>query len=194
MKYASTEDLNKYLGATVDETLAEILLEGVSRAMDKMANRKLVADPVGSGEDYEEQYYDGNGKGFISIDDCQEITHVSEGDQYGDNLVEVETSDLITYPRKAPYRKILKKTGSFEVGVQNIKIEGRFGYLNELPGDLKLACTIIAAGAYTATGQSPASVSSEKYIDYSVTYADDKGWADFENAKAIVEKYQKIEF
>lgn len=197
MKYASIDDIEGYLLINIDEGFynqVNAWIEGVSRNMDAVANRTLVAPDIGSGEDYEEMYYDGNNKGFLTIDDCQEIVSIQEGDEFGDNLVEIMESDFITYPKKTPFRKIIKKSGTFDRGIQNIRVEGRFGYFDEVPDDIRLACAIIVSGIINSYNRGPQSVSSEKYIDYSVTYKDDVGWNDYQNALSVAERYKKIDF
>lgn len=196
-KYASIEDIEGYLVINIDEgqyNQVNAWLEAVSRKMDTVANRVLVAPAIGSGEDYEEKYYDGNNKGFISIDDCQEIIKIQEGDSYGDNLVDIESSNFITYPRKSPFRRIIRKSGAFIKGMQNVRVEGRFGFFDEVPGDLRFACSVIVAGIITNYNKGPQSVTSERYVDYQVNYDSDKGWADYQEAIATVESYRKIDF
>ena len=194
-KYCEIQDIENYLVITIDEsftTQVEGWIEGVSRHMDSVADRTLVAPAIGSGEDYEERYYDGNNRGFISIDDCQEIIKIEEGDEFGDDLVEVESSNFITYPKRTPFRKIIRKSGSFSRGIQNIRIEGRFGYFDEVPEDLRMACVVIVSGIINAYNKGPQSITSERYVDYQVTYDSDKGWNDYQQAIATVERYKLI--
>ncbi|MFA5050957.1 MAG: hypothetical protein WC499_02480 [Patescibacteria group bacterium] len=194
-KYCEVTDIENYTLTEIAsnfETQVEDWIRGVSRMFDTLANRKLVAPAIGSGEDYEVQYFDGNGKEFLSIEDCQEIVTLKIGDCYGDNL-EVATG-YITYPRVAPFRKLLLKSSMFTEGLQNVEITGRFGFFNEVPDDIRLACSIIVAGIINDQNKGNQVKKSESIGNYSVSYVDDKGVADFERAKAIIEGYRRIEF
>ena len=193
--YCEISDIENYLLTEIDssmETQVEQWIIGVSRLMDNLANRKLVAPVIGSGEDFEERFYDGNGKGCMFIDDCQEIQTLEIGDQYGDNLV--ANVDYVVSPRIAPYAKVFLKGGCFSKGIQNIRITGRFGYFNEIPNDIRSACAIITAGIINATNKGNSAKKSESIGNYSVTYLDDKGFAEYDNAVRMLELYRRIEF
>lgn len=194
-KYCEIADVENYLLREISsgfEDTVEGWIRGVSRMMDNLANRKLVAPVIGSGEDFEERFYDGNGKTCMFIDDCQEITKVEVGDQYGDNLVEV--TDFYPSPRVAPYAKLFLKNNAFVSGTQNIKITGRFGYFNEIPDDIKTICAIIVAGIVNASDKGNSAKKSESIGAYSVTYLDEKGFTEYENSLRSLELYRRIEF
>lgn len=187
IKYCSILDVENYLLTEIDasfESQVETWIAGISRAMDTMAGRKLVADVIGSGDDYETKYYDGNGKSELLIDDCVDIQSVEIGD-----VVQTVTP----YPKVAPHRKLIY-TGGFPIDNQNVKVVGNFGLFEETPDDIRLACTILVAGVINAELNKHGKKSESIGGTYSVTYVDDKGVADFEHAKAIVEGYRKIVF
>ncbi len=184
MRYATVENIEDYLLIEIDGSFAEKVeawIEGVSRMMDTMANRKLVADELGSGDDPEERYYDGNGCGYLSIEDCVDVQNVEVDDV---------AIDYELYPKLPPHRKLI---GSFPSGIQNVHVEGNFGYFSVLPADIQLACTVITAGIVNES-RGVKGKTSERIGNYQVSYDQDKGIADFERAKAIIESYRLIEF
>jgi len=196
MKYTTIEELENYVGvdiASTFESQMENWIEGISRYMDNITNRKLVADAVGSGEEYEEKAYDGDGETYLMIDDCQEITSLEIGDVYGENLV--ATTNYIKFPRYTPHRRIvLKDYGIFTSGIQNVVIKGRFGFFNTLPKDIQFACTVLVAGIINSQNKGNDVKKSESIGEYSVTYTDDKGVTDYNRAIEILSSYRKLEF
>jgi hypothetical protein len=185
--YCTVEDVENYLLTEVDpafEPQVELWIRGVSDVMDRMSNRKLVADTTGSGEDeFEEKYFDGNGKSSLRIDDAVEVDSV----EVGESEVEFET-----YPKKAPHRAIISQTG-FARGIQNVKVMAKWGLFEEVPDDLRLACSILVAGIINVSLKKQG-IKSEQIGNYKVTYADDQGLADYERAKGIIHSYRKYDF
>lgn len=185
MKYCDLIDVENYLLIEVKDSFksqVEDWIEGVSRMVDTLANRKLVAEPFGSGDDYEVKYYDGNGRKRLTIDDAQEIDIVK--------IDGIETT-ATPYPKVPPYRALINEAG-FDRGDQNVEVYGRFGLFNEVPLDIKLACAIIVAGIINVQVRK-INKTSEKIGSYSVTYADDKGMNDYVRAIQIIESYRKYE-
>lgn len=167
-------------------------IESISGIIENMCNRKLGADVVGSGDDeFEDKYFDGNNRAEISIDDCLEVDSVFLGDMYGDNLVEI-TSDVISYPKIAPIRKIIRKSGTFSAGLQNLKIGAKWGLFVDIPADLAFAATVLVAGIITNQTKGTQAKKSESIGNFSVTYVDDKGIADYDRALSIINAYKKI--
>jgi hypothetical protein len=197
MRYTTVAKLEDYLLIDIDDVFEEKVndwIDGVSRLMDQLTNRKLVAEAVDTEEHTEltTKYYDGNDKEVISIDDCVSVDSLYIGDQYGDNLTEVES--FITYPKggEEPIRKLMLKSGLFTCGIQNIKVTARFGAYAEIPADIALACTILVAGIINNQNKGPQAKKSESIGNYSVSYIDDKGIADYERALSIIESYKKF--
>jgi hypothetical protein len=196
LNYTDKTALENYLGIAVVnsfESQLEDWISGISRYMDNITNRKLVADVIGSGEDYEERAYDGNGETYLMIDDCQEIISLEIGDVYGENLV--ATTNYIKFPRYTPHRRIvLKDYGIFTSGIQNVVIKGCFGFFSELPKDIQFACTVLVAGIINSQNKGNDVKKSESIGEYSVTYTDDKGVTDYNRAVEILSSYRKLEF
>lgn len=171
---------------------------GISRAMDEMANRKLVADEYDSGESLELRYFDVDQYGFVSIDDCVEIESVEY--KNGDSWAVLDDTAFQTYPALPPYRKLVY---SFPPGLQTVRIRANWGYMETITEDLEWAATVLAAGVCIANqavaGRNPGPVSSEKIGNYSVSYASGNdnagksaGFRDLDEAKQIVANYRKI--
>ncbi|MFA6158893.1 MAG: hypothetical protein WC763_04725 [Candidatus Paceibacterota bacterium] len=197
-KYTTAEKIGDYMLIDIDPTFEDKVdgwIEGVSRMLDQAANRKLVAEEAGEGEEdasLEDKYFDGNGQRFLTIDDCVEVEEVAIGDINGDN--EEETEDYLTYPRIAPIRRLILKGGVFSAGVQNVRVKARWGLFADVPKDIELACTIIVAGVINASTPGKQAIKSESIGNYQVAYTDEKGIADFDRAKSIIDTYRKHDF
>lgn len=189
LSYCEVSDVEAYLKTTIDEAdqagVAQHI-KAVSRIFDRMANRILVAPAVGSGEDYPFEYYDGTARRKLLIDDCHDIQSVEV-----DDSELTEEDDYTAYPKNEPHYALI---GSWPKGDQNIKVTARFGYFDEVPDDIRLACAIVAAGVYKGTKQGQSNIKSETIDRYSVTYTDEKGLADFKRSIGIIEMYRKIDF
>lgn len=194
--YTTIEAIENYtLQDIVDsfEPQVEEWISGVSRMMDTMANRQLVAPTLGSGE-YETKYYDGDGTNWLIIDDCQELAELSVGDQWGDDMAVIEATEYVVKPKTPPISQIWLKYTYFPTGVQNVAIQGNFGLFQELPDDLKFACTVIVAGIINNQTKGKENVTSENIGSYSVSYSDDKGISDFTRALQTINNYRKQTF
>lgn len=159
-------------------------ITGVSLAMDQEANRTLVAEDTDS-----ELFFDGTGKTALAIDDYVTITSVEVGDVYGENFAAI--TDFVKYPAVAPFRRLIRREGYFDCGIQNVKVTGRAGYFAALPEDIKFAATVLVAGIINAQEPGASRKKSESIGNYSVSYTDEKGIADYKQALAIVAKYRR---
>ena len=195
-KYCEIGDVEAYTLSEIAGTFSDEVeewIKGATRFIDNLANRSLVAPVIGSGDDeFEDRYYDGTGVDYLIIDNCQEINEIKIGDYYGDSLT--INSSYITFPKSTPYRRVVLKDTTFTEGIQNVTISGRWGYFNTVPADVKLACAIIVAGIINSQNPSNQVKKSESIGDYSVSYLDDKGIADYAHALEIIGKYKLITF
>lgn len=194
-QYCEKADIENILLKSISsgfEDQVEDWIRGVSRMMDTMANRKLVAPAIGSGEDYEEEYFDGDGSNYLLINDCQEITELNISDTFGDENNIIDPVNYALIPRKAPYKAISLRNDIFTRGRQNIIIKGRFGLFNEIPADIRFACAVLVAGIINDQDKGNATKKSESIGNYSVSYIDDKGISDYNRAIDIVKSYRKI--
>jgi hypothetical protein len=192
MNYTTIEAVEKYTGISIDagdEPSVEEYIGGISRFFDRIADRKLVADEEESGEETPDyRVYDGDGSPWLAIDDCVEIVSVEIGGDFATALAAV--TDASAYPAIAPHRKLYRAAG-FPCGIQNVRIAARWGYREDLPEDLKFAATVIVGGVLFAKQPGVQGKKSESIGNYSVTYSDDKGIADYERALAILEGYKR---
>ena len=192
MNYTNLTNVENYALqeiATAYEPQVTEWIEAVSRMFDQMANRVIVAAPEESGQELEARYFDGNGRAVLPIDECVELGTVKVGDQFGANLTAI--TDYVRFPRTGAIRRLTRQSGVFERGIQNVEITGRWGYLDELPKDLEFAATVVVAGIINAQRPTGQAKKSEKIGNYQVTYADDRGVADYSRAMAIVESYRR---
>lgn len=195
--YTTIELVEAYLKEDIEPAFVSSMerwILGVSLSMDVLANRKLVADEYDSDEQFELRYFDVTKYGYVTIDDCMEIESV---ESKNNDIWEEVTTDA--YPTLPPFRKVIY---GFPVGLQNVRIRARWGYMEEITADLEWAATVIAAGVYiakkTADGTSSGQVAREKIGNYEISYAnsgtDGKsiGFMDLGEAKTIVSNYRKI--
>lgn len=185
--YTTIAAVENYTGKAIASSLQMQVTEwitGVSRFMDQEANRVLVADATAS-----TLYFDGNGSSCLLIDDFVTIESVEVGDEYGENFAAI--TDFVKYPAVAPHRKLIRREGVFDYGIQNVKVTGRAGYFVELPEDIKLAATVIVAGVVNAQQPGSDRKKSESIGNYSVSYSSDKGIADYKQALAVIAKYRR---
>ena len=129
--------------------------------------------------------YDGDKKYLLFIDDCVEIEEVKVDDS--------AITDYKKYPaNKLPTTWLKRKNNVFSEGNQNIEVKAKWGYSVEPPDDIVFAATVLVAGIINFSLSAEGEVKSEKVGDYSVTYKDKKEVTDFDRAKEILNRYQKI--
>jgi hypothetical protein len=202
--YTSKEALQNYILQNIEDTFnaqIEQWILGVEKLIDQITGRTFVADAVAS-----ERYFDGDESGELMIDDCVEITKVELGqDDFGGTFKEVPATGsnrYFKYPvnkdnkgNTLPYSKIILNTYIFPDGIQNNRITAKWGYSAACPDDIALAATVFLAGIVNQQrGGGGDQIKSESIGNYQVTYNSDNGndsWADFENAKAILNAYKK---
>lgn len=190
MRYTSKENITAYLGNTPEMSDENInkYIDAMSLLMDNMADRKLVAEAIGSGQDYEDRYYNGNNSNVLRIDDAVVIDSVEIGDEYGENLTAI--TDFIKYPRLSPHNKILTKSSMFIKGIQNIKVSGSFGLFADVPEDIEFACTVLVGGIIINQTLGAQAKVSEKIGNYTVSYRTDKEYSDYQRVMEIISNYK----
>lgn len=190
--YTTIDKVKAYVsvGTMADATI-ESFIKSATRTMDQLANQKLVADALGSGEEAPVKYYDGNGKASLRIDNCFEIEKLELGDTYGENFR--EETHYQRYPATDPCNQLFLKGGLFPFGNQNVRVTGLFGLFDTLPEDIEFACTVITAGMILNKNAGGA-VSSEKIGNYAVSYDTTDKARDFNQAMDIINGYRKIDF
>lgn len=190
--YTTVEKVKAYTNVgTMSDSDIESFIKSATRTMDMLANQKLVAEALDSGEEAPSKCYDGNGKASIRIDYCWEIEKVELGDTYGENFRE-ETS-YQRYPAEDPCNQLFLKGGLFPFGNQNVRVTGLFGLFDTLQDDIQFACTVLVAGMISGKNAGGA-VSSEKIGNYAVSYDTTDKARDYNRAMDIINGYKKIDF
>lgn len=188
-QYTTVENIESYLLIEIEAAFEpEIVqwIEAISLYMDFLANRTLMAGAV------DEIYkFDGIGGSQLSVADIQSITSVVV------DGVTIATENYYLYPSNStPKSRIVLQNTSFINGRQNISITGKFGQYADgaLPADLTLAATILTAGVVNHGQAKGRKVQSETIGRYSVSYATEKGWNDYERAMHIVRSHRRFSF
>lgn len=193
--YTTPELVAEYLGrplTTAESARIGRVIKAISRNMDRIANRTLVAaDP--EAEDYEPEirYYDGPGIGRLRIDDARSISEIAITD---DGVTFNAITDAAQYPRTAPMSVLQRSSGAFPYGTQNVRVTGNFGYFSTLPDDLQFAATVLVAGVLNGLANTGKSKKSESIGEYSVTYNDDAQSSDFDMSMDTIRSYRLIIF
>lgn len=106
--------------------------------------------------------------------------------------VVVSEDEYLVYPANTtPKNRIRLTDDYFYKDDQNIEISAKWGYSEEVPEDITLATTIMVVGiiGYAARRETSGGISSESIGPHNVSYDSPQGWADFEKAKEIIERY-----
>lgn len=200
--YTNKEEVENYILKSIVSDFEDQLdsyIEAVEKTIDNITGRNFIADSTAS-----ERVYDGDGECDLLIDDAVQVTKVETGlDSYGGNFQEVISSGPDRYFLEPanyaalgrPIRKISLSSRIWPEGKQNNRITAKWGYSVTVPSDIKFAATVFVAGILNQTRQGGSEIKSEKIGNYQVTYNTEDGknsWADFENAKAILESYRII--
>lgn len=180
--YTDVDAVGAYLGVTIseeDEEKVEEWIRAMSITIDNLANRVIQDDATQTFS------YDGDGSNLLIIKDCVDISAVVVGSRD-------VTAHIAKYPANKGYtsRIALKDGYRFEKGLLNVSVTAIQAMHEEVPADIKLACTILVAGIYNKS--EGAVGKSEKIGDYSVTYAEGDQETDFANAKRIISSYRRI--
>ena len=146
----------------------------------------------------EERLFDGNNKRTLPIDDAVEITKLEISNKhYPDSGDYEEEDDYILLPNNydkkgIPATKIHLRSGYFNRGRQNVKINGKWGYSETVPEDIEFVATVMTAGIINNQLEDNVK-DSEKIGDYTVSYKDNQQKQDIETARSILDSYKKYE-
>jgi hypothetical protein len=198
--YTTINDVKNYALVEIEQSFETQITDWiiqVSKIMDKMANRRLLAPA-----EFYVRFYNGNNKADIRIDDCVEINRLRIGDQYGENFEEINSNQYVKYPQRStsglsdqePHRRIFLKNDYFKGGIQNIEVRARWGAFTTLPADLKLACTILVAGIVINQSKGKQAQSSEKIGNYAVSYLTEQGMKDYKMALETINLYRNYDY
>jgi hypothetical protein len=171
-------------------------IEAMEEHVDNETGRNFIADTAATA-----RVYDGDGEHDILIDDCVEVTLVEVGeDDYGGAFSTVPSTGSTRYflepanysAKKMPITKIVLQHRPWTHGKQNNRVTAKWGYSVACPEAITFATTVLVAGIINAQRKDTKEIASEKIGNYAVTYTSDKEKSDFEQAKAILQKYTKM--
>jgi len=158
------------LAATTDDAILERLIEAASRSIDRACNR--VPDGLRAGTVALARYYIGNGRSYMPIHDCVEITALAvkgsltgttyeawsspsanmagDGDWYA-FTGSPDARDLVSLPYTHIAVDINGEYSIFTSGAGHtptVQVTARWGYADDTPADIKLATIMLCARWY----------------------------------------------
>lgn len=198
--YTTKAKVQTFLDETISDTLEDIML-AVEDYIDGYTGRNFKAD-----ESATARKYSGNGMQELNIDECIEITKVERGNnEYGDTKEEISAGGMNGYylwpenysEEGVPIRKVHIRGRYWIAGWQNHQITAKWGYSETPPSAVSQAATILSACIYKH-GESGGvgGVQGEKIGDYSVNFKSNEESSlesEFKRAKALLDKYKKLE-
>ena len=199
--YTTEEKIENYILQDIDSSYSSSIdgwIAGVEKIIDQHTGRNFIADAVATA-----RLFDGDGTQELLIDDCIEITVVEAGnDDYGGNFDTISASGADRYftePANAivkgfPISSLVLRSRKWPMGMQNNRITAKWGYSEAAPADIEFVATVFMSGILNQQRQGGDEIKSERIGNYQVTYNTDKGnnsFADFEEAKRILDRYTK---
>ena len=195
--YTTKVDVEAYMGKAVPSTATafiDVWIESVEQMIEKITDRVFKADATAS-----ERVYDGQGgvrqkfDEFVIDSETTPGVTIKLGEE--EPRTTVAAGDFRIYPNNQENKNTIDlKSATFNLGNQNVRITAKWGAYKAVPADIKLAATIIVAGLVNNSSPDKGAMRSESFGAYSVTYATEKGWGDFNNAKQIVAARKRFTF
>jgi hypothetical protein len=182
--YTNKSEIEGFTLLSIDnsfDTQIDSWIESISAYIDSYTQRKF---GVNASDNTEERLFDGNGKTKLLVDDFIELDSVMVGET---NL------DCLTYPANTTPKFQLFYESGFPRGNQNIKVVATWGYSEDVPKDIKFACTVFVAGIIMGQTKTDGAVLREKIGNYEVAYRDNKELASFNQALDILNRYRRID-
>ena len=187
--YTDETSIKNYLLTDIDPSFdAQIVdwITSISAHIEQYTNRIFIADSAAS-----TRLYEGQRSNKLIIDDCVAVTLVEKGDTYGETFASILTTDFQILPYNSlPINAIGLKRQIWDRGVH--RITAKWGYSVACPADIKYAATVLVAGIVNTQVRTGTAKKSERIGNYTVTYADDKGVADYAGACSILDQYRRI--
>lgn len=181
--YTDKATIENYLLIEIDVAFDDQITEWIEAAelyIDKATNRDFT--PGDAGDAYSDRRFTGDGSDTMPIDatiDIEEIRFSETGDPIS------ETNYFLLPERSDTTTKIKLQYMKFPKGYQNIYVSAKWGYA-EVPKDIKLAATVLAAGIINNAWNSEGEVASMTVGRYSVTYKTKKQMDDFASIDDIL--------
>lgn len=206
-KYIAKADIEDYLLIDIDSSFddrIDIWIEAMTRKVEQLTSRVFMIGD-GTEEDLDNvtataRLFDGNGSCELMIDDCIEITKLEVSSGTSDVFTEIPSTGAnryLTLPNNAaalnlPINELILRLGIFTEGLQNVRVTAKWGYARQAPDDIKMAVAVFVAGIINSHRSGSTVVKSERIGNYTVSFADEAGWNEFENAKAILDTYKRF--
>lgn len=189
--YTDKASIENYLLTDIDVSFNEQVdawIEAASRYIDQYTNRTFAVEDESGEPESSARLFETTAAAKLLIDDAIEIDTVEIGDRYGDTFE--ETEDYVSLPLNgSPKTAVALKHRAWPTGTH--RITAVWGYSSEVPADIKFAATVFAAGIINTQVNTGTAKKSETIGNYSVSYTDDKGIADFERALSILNSYAR---
>lgn len=183
-QYTTIDEIQNYMLQNIDLDFhyqVEKWIEAMSEHIEKITGRVFEITEATT------KIYDGNGKKELKIDEFVSIKSIK--------INEEEVDEFYTYPNNVtPKDTIVLKENVFTKDYQNVVIEAKWGYSEEVPQDLAFATTVLVAGIINHSLSHEGEVQSFSMGRYSVAYKDQKGWNDYKDAMAILDNYKRYTF
>lgn len=172
-------DIENYLLIEIAEEFEPEIDKYISQMtqyIETVTNRKFIAD-----EEFVEKVYDGTGKTEMLVDDFIEL-----------DSVKVDGNEItpFVYPVNTTPKFQLYSESGFSKGKQNVTVSAKWGYSEEVPADIRFACTVLVAGIVQTQTPLDNEVLTEKIGNYQVTYKDERQSQDFARAQDILTYYR----
>lgn len=192
--YTNKTEIENYLLINIDESFWDQVnrwIADVETYIDNKTGRNFIAESASA------RLFDGDGSRELLIDDCIEVTEVKIGDD--DPLNKDESGvddDYFVYPANLlPKTKIKLINGIFPSHPpQTISIKAKWGYSEDVPGDIQNVATVLVAGIINYSLNAEGEVKSMSIGRYNVTYKDERQWNDFERIEDTLNAYKKYNF
>lgn len=196
--YTTEAKVAHYLGGiTIPSGDADFYIESAETLIDQQTGRNFIADNLAT-----QRVFSGDGSNTLQIDDCVEVSVVERGlDAYADSKETITAGGSSGY-RLVPANNLVDivpitlvhlRTKNWICGLQNNFITAKWGYSINVPSDISMVATIIAAMLYQYNRNGASgNIKSEKIGNYAISYKEDKELIELEKVKAILLKYRKI--
>lgn len=170
--YTTQEAIENYLLTTIDDVFDEQVdawILAAQKWIENYTDRNFEAvDEI--------RKFDGNGECSLYVDDLLAVEEITV--KWGTTTETLDSTDYLLYQNdnanRTPYNKIaLDIYGNylyFYKGMQNVSVEGTWGYSETAPADIQLVCTKLVASIINAGKNGQISEYTEG--DLSIKYQD----------------------
>lgn len=193
--YTNEGELEKYLGVDISgiSTWVAGVISSVQSVIDNYCGKSFEAAST-------TKYYDGQGGTRLPVDafigSPAVVTLEVDGDD-DQTLTEGQGDDFITYPLNETEKNeiVLVPTSSigyWPIGKRRIKVTASFGHSTDVPDDVKLAATMLAARVIEKSLKG-GELTSVRLGEYSANFKELRDDADVLGVYSILNKYRDIQ-